>query len=128
MSAADVLTGEKLYDTLLESKPQQKESTDYVQLVESPPTPAPTKRNEYESIYATPADVQKDTSFDNKIPTIHPVKKEEFWSYVTERDIKVLQREYRVNLTLQHKWLIIDCFLIYYVMYVDPLYWRRQTC
>ena len=113
---------------MLESKPQQKESADYVQLVvESPPTPVPTKRNEYESIYATPADVKKDTSFDNKIPTIHPVKKEEFWSYVTERDIKVLQREYRVNLTLQNKWLIIDYFLIYYVIYVYRLFILEKT-
>ena len=76
----------------------QKESTDYVQLVvESPPTPAPTKRNEYESIYATPADVQKDISFDFKLPTIHAVKKEDVGSYLTERDVKVLQQRYRVK-------------------------------
>ena len=45
-------------------------------MVESPPTPAPTKRNEYESIYATPADVQKDTSFDNKVCTYHTPSEE----------------------------------------------------
>ena len=47
-------------------------------MVESPPTPTLTKRNEYESIYATPVNVQRDTNFDNKLPTIHLVKKKSF--------------------------------------------------
>ncbi len=59
-------------------------------------TPAPIKRNEYESIYATPADIKIDVHFDNQIPSIHPIKREELWNYVNNTPKDSLDMECKV--------------------------------
>ncbi len=60
-------------------------------------TPAPIKRNEYESIYATPADIKIDVHFDNQIPSIHPIKREDFWNYVSIGQNRDFEKECKVN-------------------------------
>ena len=71
------------------------ESTIYDHLITEPA--APNKRNEYESIYATPADIMIDDSFDNQVPSIHPINKQEFWNYVTNTPNEGFSEEYKVN-------------------------------
>ena len=73
------------------------ESTIYDHLVIKPSvTTAPIKRNEYESIYATPADIKIDDKFDNQIPSIHPINKQEFWNYVTNTPNEGFSKECKV--------------------------------
>ena len=74
----------------------QKESTDYETIaLNEPPSVLPTG-GEYDSVYATPADVQRDADFDHQIPSINPVTKGDFWSYVNSKDMKAFQQEFRV--------------------------------
>ncbi len=61
-------------------------------------TPVPIERNEYESIYATPADVKIDVHFDNQIPSIHPIKREELWNYVYNTPLQDIKTECKVKI------------------------------
>ena len=72
------------------NKEPQKESTDFI--------PLPTESNEYDdSVYAIPAaDIQNNANFDNQIPSVNPIKMEDFRNYVTTREISAFQQEYRV--------------------------------
>ena len=64
--------------------------TSYVNLYPTPKSP----KNYSENIYANSCDVM----FDHQIPSIHPIKREDFLSYVSTCEIKAFQQEYRVRL------------------------------
>ena len=91
-----------LFLALLDSDKQyeavtNKKSTNHDHFKTEPRALAPIKRNEYESIYATPADIMIDDSFDNQIPSIHPINKQEFWNYVTNTPNEGFSKECKVN-------------------------------
>ena len=69
-----------------------KESTDYPVKEQS----SLTTGND-ESVYATPVDIQRDREFNHQIPTVNPVLKGELWSYVTNKEIKAFQQEFKVS-------------------------------
>ena len=50
-----------------------------------------------DSVYATPAANIQRVVFEHKIPTINPVSKHELINYVTNKEIKAFQQEFRVS-------------------------------
>ena len=80
--------------------------TSYVNLMNQYPTPKSGK-NYSENIYANSCDVM----FDHQIPSIHPIKREDFLSYVSTCEIKCFQREYRVRLLI----IVYELCIIIYV-------------
>ena len=69
--------------------------TSYENLMNQYPTPKSIK-NYSENIYANSSDVM----FHHQIPSIHPIKREDFLSYVSTCEIKAFQQEYRVRLII----------------------------
>ena len=85
-----------IYDHLV-IKPSVIHAPIYDHLVIKPSViPAPIKRNKSESIYATPADIMIDDKFDNQIPSIHPINKQELWNYVTNTPNEGFSKECKV--------------------------------
>ena len=88
----------------------QKESTDYEAIaLDEPQSVSPTRDIIYDSVYATPVDVQRDADFDNQIPSINPVTKGDFWSYVNSNNMKAFQQEFRV----MNPWLTVSLMIAF---------------
>ena len=90
-----------------------KESTIYDQVMTEPSSvTVPIETNEYERIYATPADITEvDDNFDNQIPSIHPINIQEFWNYVTKTPNEGFQQECKVktcDCTKITCWIIVN--------------------